>query len=264
MGEFDAETAIEPVGSGRWSTRLHAGWNIGDRSNGGYALIPVLRAMRELVDRPDPISATTHFLRPCEGGTDGEVRAEIVRAGRSSSTLRGDLSQGGTCRLAVLAAFGDLSEPAGVEAQISVPPPDLPAPDDCVHRSGLEQGVELPIMSRIDVRLRPEHAVAGGSEEAVVEGWIKLSDGTEPESLSLPFFADAFPPSLHSMLGRVGWVPTVELTVHVRRRPAPGWLRARLECDDLLGGRMIETGSVWDSSGALVARCRQIGLLLAR
>ncbi len=80
--------------------------------------------------------------------------------------------------------------------------------------------------------------------------------------MSLPFFTDAFPPSLYSLVGNIGWVPTVELTVHVRRAPAAGWLRARFECDDLHRGRMIETGALWDSGGALVARCRQIGLLL--
>jgi acyl-CoA thioesterase len=64
------------------------------------------------------------------------------------------------------------------------------------------------------------------------------------------------------LLGNIGRVPTVELTVHVRRQPAAGWLRGRFECDDLHQGRMIETGALWDSSGALVARCRQIGLLI--
>ena len=96
----------------------------------------------------------------------------------------------------------------------------------------------------------------------MVEGWIRLADRSEPTSCTLPLFADAFPPSLFSKVGRVGWVPTIELTVHVRRRPAPGWVQARFECDDLVGGRMIETGSLWDSTGALVARSRQIGLLL--
>ena len=80
----------------------------------------------------------------------------------------------------------------------------------------------------------------------------------------LPLFADAFPPALHSRIGRVGWVPTIELTVHVRRRPAAGWLLARLECDDVDGGRMIESGTLWDATGAVVARSRQLGLVLAR
>jgi acyl-CoA thioesterase len=65
-------------------------------------------------------------------------------------------------------------------------------------------------------------------------------------------------------MGPVGWVPTIELTVHVRRRPAGGWVLARFECDDVEGGRMIESGTLWDSTGAVVARSRQLGLVLAR
>jgi acyl-CoA thioesterase len=50
--------------------------------------------------------------------------------------------------------------------------------------------------------------------------------------------------------------------VHVRFRPAPGWIRARLVSQDLQDGRMIEDGCLWDETGRLVARCRQLGLLL--
>jgi len=75
-------------------------------------------------------------------------------------------------------------------------------------------------------------------------------------------FADAFPPSLFGSLGVVGWVPTIELTVHVRRRPAPGWILGRFATRDLGGDRMIEDGQLWDETGALVARSRQLGLLL--
>ena len=58
------------------------------------------------------------------------------------------------------------------------------------------------------------------------------------------------------------WVPTIELTVHVRRRPASGWMFAHLACEDLSGGRMIESGMLWDSSGALIAQSRQLGLVM--
>ncbi len=57
-------------------------------------------------------------------------------------------------------------------------------------------------------------------------------------------------------------MPTVELTVHLRRHPRPGWVRARFTCDDLAGGRMVESGTLWDEGGAVVARSRQLGLLL--
>ncbi len=262
MSRFDTETAVVPVGEGLWATCLSAGWNIADNSNGGYALTSVLRAMRSLVPHPDPISVTTHFLRPARGDTDGEVWASVVRAGRTVSTLRGSLWQEGKQRLEVLAAFADLAAGRG-GPEIAQAPPAIPPVEDCVHRGSLEQGVELPILSRVDVRVHPGHAPAGGGDRALIDGWIRFSDGAEPSTTALPFFADALPPSLYPLLGYIGWVPTIELTVHARRIPAPGWLQVRQESHDLHDGRMIESGSLWDSTGALVAASRQIGLLLA-
>ena len=259
---FDDDTAVARGVDGRWSTRLDRMWNIGEVLNGGYALTPVLRVLCELSGHPDPISVTSHFLRPSIGDIDSEVRAEMKRRGRTTGTAQGELVQHGTTRLTAVAAFGDLSVAVGAAGDLTIEPPEMPPPEDCLHRSGLEQGVDLPILSRVDVFVRPEHAEPGGSERAIVDGWIRLTDGTEPSTMALPLFADAFPPSLYSLFGRIGWVPSIELTVHVRRRPAPGWIQARFECDDLHNGRMIESGSLWDSTGALVARSRQIGLLL--
>jgi len=263
MSEFDEETALHPDGPGRWSVDLSTNWDIGDNANGGYAASPVLRTLVALGGHADPMSVTTHFLRPVQGGGRAEVDAELVRRGRTVSVARGSLSQSGKDRLTVTAALGDLGDGQDTdEPSIDQPPPDFPGPDDCVDRDGSQQGVELAIAGRVDVRLPPGPNVAGGSDEAVTEGWIRFVDGTPPSTLALPLFADAFPPSLFSMLGRVGWVPTIELTVHVRRRPAPGWIQARFECDDLADGRMIESGTLWDSRGRVVARSRQIGLLL--
>jgi acyl-CoA thioesterase len=179
--------------------------------------------------------------------------------------VRGSLVHHGRERLTVIGAFGDLSEPASeAPGAIDVPSPSTPGPDECRDRADLEQGVVLPILERLDVRIHPDRAVHAGSDDAVMEGWIRFSDGTPPSTQTLPLFADAFPPSLFARFGRVGWVPTVELTVHVRRPPSPGWIQARFECDDLVDGRMVESGTLWDSTGAVVARSRQIGLLLVR
>lgn len=264
MGQFDDETRPEPVGEGGWTTTPSPSWNIGDTANGGYAASAVLRAMAEGGAHPDPLSMTTHFLRPLQpDGTPTEIRTDVVRAGRTTSVVRGSLAHQGKERLTMIGAFGDLSEPASdAPGAISLAPPPTPPPEQCRDRSELEQGVALPILERLDVRIHPDRAVNAGSADAVMEGWIRFTDDTPPSTSSLALFADAFPPSLYSRFGRVGWVPTIELTVHVRRRPAPGWIQARFECDDLVGGRMIESGTLWDSTGAVVARSRQIGLLL--
>lgn len=266
VGHFDDETELAPVAEGVWTATPSDRWNIGDNANGGYALSPVLRAMAEIGDHPDPLSVTTHFLRPLQPDGDVvDVRAEVVRAGRTTSVVRGTLVHQGKERLTAVAALGDLSVAAsGASGAIDVPPPPTPSPDSCRDRSNLEQGVVLPILERLDVRIHPDRAEHAGSDDAVMEGWIRFADGTPPSTTALPLFADAFPPSLFARFGRVGWVPTVELTVHVRRRPAPGWIQARFECDDLVEGRMVESGTLWDSTGAVVARSRQLGLLLTR
>lgn len=267
VSEFERETSVTADGEGTWTTELSTDWNIGDSANGGYALTSVLRAAGELGGHPDPISVTTHFLRPVQGGGAGRIEASLVRSGRTVSVATGSLHQAGADRLIVSAVFGDVGIAGGSEGDEGAPAiertaPVIPPPDRCIDRTELLQGVELPIASRVDVRIAPERSVAGASPDAVMEGWIRLADGTPPSTMSLPLFADAFPPSLFAKFGRVGWVPTIELTVHPRRRPAAGWCQARFECDDLIGGRMVETGTLWDSTGHVVARSRQLGLLL--
>jgi acyl-CoA thioesterase len=259
---FDDETSITRIEEGVWETRLSVSWNIGSNSNGGYAMSPVLRALRELAGQPDPISVTTHFLRPVQGGSVGRIEAELIRSGRTTATVRGTLSVDGKSRLTVMAAFGDIEAEVGIGPEMGPPPPELPAVEQCIPRAELDQGVDLPLLSRIDCLLHPD--CVGTGQRAVVDGWVRFGDGADASTLSLPCFVDVFPPALTALVGNTGWVPTVELTTHIRRAPEPGWLRARFECDDLHKGRMIETGALWDSSGAIVARSRQIGLLLEK
>lgn len=256
-----------PAADNQYTATVSAAWNIGDNPNGGYLTSIVVHAMLDQLSTSapqlvDPLSITTHYLRPGKGGQPAVIETEIVRVGRSVATLRATLKQEDKVCLTVLAMFGDLSTSPGVEHEFTITPPSMPEPADCIRRSGAAQGLELPLMQRLDVLLDPQFGTPGCSDQAVVQGWIRLADSTPPCSQVLPLFCDAFPPSAFTRLGMVGWVPTLELTVHVRRRPAPGWIKGRLESQDLVGGRMIESGVLWDSTGQVVAQSRQIGLVM--
>jgi acyl-CoA thioesterase len=139
----------------------------------------------------------------------------------------------------------------------------MPPVAECVERDLLEQGVSLFISSRVDLRVHPNTSVAGRSSRAETLGWIRFVDGREPDTLGAVLFSDAFAPSIFALLGRVGWVPTIELTVHVRARPSPGWMMGRFVTEDLQDGRMIEDGYLWDAEGRLIARSRQLAMLLS-
>lgn len=263
--KFDTETAVVETAAGSWRTRLSSAWNIGSTPNGGYAAASSLRAMARLADLPDPVSITSYYLRPAIGDQSGDIHTGLIRAGRRTTTTTASLSQDGKERLRLMAMFADLEVASAGKLEspsLSIPPVDLPPPDQCRHRITLEQGVELPITSRLDVRVDPALADPAHAGRAEVAGWVRFTDERPPDAAALLLFADAFPPSVFGRFGRVGWVPTLELTVHVRRRPLPGWIAARFRTDDLHNGMLVEDGELWDASGNLVARSRQIAVLL--
>lgn len=266
MSWFDHETAVERAGGAesRWTGRVHRAWNIGDNPNGGYLVAIALRALGHLSAHPDPITVTSHYLRPGSADVTVDVDTTIVRSGRTVTTARAALVQQGSERVEVVAAFGDLGTVRDSGPTIMQPPPSIPPPSSCVRRSGDEQGVSLPILDRLDIMLHPDQARAGQFGEPEVTGWIRHADGRSPDTHSLVLFADAFAPSLFGLLGNVGWVPTIELTVHVRSRPADGWVLGQFRTIDLRDGRMIEDGTLWDEAGDVVARSRQLGLLITR
>ena len=261
MTEFDHDTAVEQLTENSFRGFVDPGWNIGDNPNGGYLLSLVTSAVAAVVPHPDPLSITTHFLRPGIAGTHCEIEVDLVRTGRTMSTVKATMRQEGKIRLEVLAAYGDLSQVVGIDSEISLLRPDIPPPGDCIPRTGDLQGIDIALVSKLDARLHPEHLVPGKSGVAQLAGWVRLNDDQTPDSRSLLLFCDCFPPSPFGRIGAVGWVPTIELTVHVRRRPAPGWIQSSFQTDDLCDGRMVESGCLWDSRGELVAQSRQIGLV---
>ena len=119
-------------------------------------------------------------------------------------------------------------------------------------------------MGRVDLRLHPDDAgFASGapSGEPRVRGWFRLRDGESIDTLGLLLAVDAFPPTAFNARLPVAWTPTVELTAHVRARPAPGWLRCAFTTRFVTGGFLEEDGEIWDDSGRLVAQSRQLALI---
>ena len=263
-GPFTTATAVSPAGDGVWAGAIDAGWDIGGKANGGYLLAIAARALLGATRRPDPVTVTGHFLSP---GPPGAVRVatQVLKQGRRFATAAGTLLAGDRPLLAVLGTCGDLAETAGPEL-VDGAPPDLPPPGDCVaHRPGRATAASPPaFMDRVDLRLHPEDAsfaTKGPSGQALVRGWFRFPDDEPVDTVGLLCAVDAFPPTVFNAGLPVGWVPTVELTVHVRARPVPGWLRCRFSTRFVTSGFLEEDGEVWDATGRLVAQSRQLALV---
>ncbi len=254
--EFDAATALSESGPGQFSGELSAGFNVGRSPNGGYVAALGVAAMGRVLPQPDPFSVTTHYLRRLEAGPVG-VEVTVVREGRSLSTTEARIRQDGAEGARMLAVFGDLGALDGPSAVLGEAP-HLPPPDELVSSTVVPGLPE--VVRRFDLRIDPAHlaGLAGQpSGTGEVAAWMRFADGREPDPASLVLFADAGPPAALN-LTQAGWVPTIELTVHVRARPAPGWLRGAFRTRYLIGGYLEEDGELWDSDGNLVALSRQL------
>ena len=262
-GTFDRATTVTRLDDHRWSGAIEPGWDIGGNANGGYLLALAVSALRELAGRPDPISVTAHYLAPGAPGPV-EVTGEVVKAGKRFVSVSGTLSSGGKAVLQVLAMFGELSaEPSEGFQAIAGAPPELPPLEQCPRRNQNDD-MNVPLMNQVDVRLRPSDAgFRNGVRTGVAEmaGWFQFVDGRPVDTLALLLAADVLPPAVFHLDMPAGWVPTVELTVHVRARPAPGPLRAAFRSRFVHSGMLEEDGELWDSEGTLVALSRQLALL---
>ena len=140
-------------------------------------------------------------------------------------------------------------------------PPDLPPVQDCprVPTAG-PSGRVVGYFEHVDARLDPattRWATGQPQGLAEVRGWMRRADERDADLLDLLVFCDAMPPVTFD-LGLMGWVPTLELTIHLRALPAPGWLRVVQRARLLRDGWLDEECEVWDSRNRLVAQARQL------
>jgi acyl-CoA thioesterase len=262
MSEFAADTEVVRAQDG-WAGEITPRWAVGANPNGGYLVAIAARAMLADSGHPDPWTVTAHYLSPPKPGPV-EVRTTVIKPGRTYSTVTAELHQLGRERVRVIGAFGDLSAREG-PTRVGAAMPDIPPPEECRPIFDVAQDPRFTpeIVKRFEIRV-PADTPWGrqrGDGPFELTGWIRFSDGSEPSVLSLLLMVDSWPPTLIGGLD-VGWIPTVELTTHVRARPAPGWLLGSFRTRFLIDGLLEEDGELWDSQGQLVALSRQLALAL--
>ncbi|WP_392962576.1 thioesterase family protein [Streptomyces sp. LN245] len=263
--EFDRDTAVTPRGAGVYDVDLSAGWTIINAVNGGYLLAVLGRALADALPHSDPFTVSAHYLTASQPGP-AVIRTDVVRTGRTLSTGQASLFQyddeGREIeRIRVLASYGDLdSLPADVRT--TALPPAIPPMDQCFGPQDAPAPIpgSSAITDRLFLKLDPATlgwALGAPSGKGEMRSWFGLADGRDADPLSLLLAVDALPPTAFE-IGLSGWVPTVELTVHVRARPAPGPLRVSITTRNLAGGFLEEDAEVWDSEDRMVAQSRQL------
>lgn len=266
-------TAAADGATARFAADIASGWGVAGMTNGGYLLAIVTRAMIA-ASRRRPLTVTAHYLKPAPPGPC-TIDVTALRVGRRMATLRAALTVADGTALTVLATLEDpaaAGDHADAEPALTVASP-VPPRDQCAARAPFDPagGEDDPgFVARVALAIRPDDlgfttGAPTGTPE--VQGWFAFPDQAPDDVLdacAVIVATDAFFPPVFNLGGAFAWVPTVELTVHLRATPVAGPLQARFYNTVVSGGLLNEDGELWDSAGNLVAQSRQLALVPRR
>jgi acyl-CoA thioesterase len=256
---FDADTRVVADGpAGSFTAALTGRWNgTAGAVNGGYMLATCLRALATAMPFPDPVVVSGFFLKPGTAGP-ARIRTSVIRAGRTTAFGESVLTQDGRDVVRATAAFARLGRDG--LAFTDGAPPDLPPPGECVGVPVASFGL-ASIAERIEFLSAelPGWFLGRPSGRPASSFWMRFTDGRDADVFALPLLVDSTAPSV---LELGAGSTTIQLTVHLRARPAPGWLACRAVTRFVSGGYHEEDFEVWDSAGVLVAQSRQLALIL--
>lgn len=259
---FADASALTRLDDSRWCGEIKPGWDILGNANGGYVLAMAARAGVLASGRPDPVTITGHFLAPARAGAI-TIETEVLKEGRRFATVSSTVRNAeGRALVAALGSYSELVPVAGHE-RVEAEPPELPPVEDCIKIVATDT-FPPPFMANVDLRVHPHDvpAAAGSAGYPQVRGWFRWPDNEVIDTLGLVVAADAFPPTIFNANLPVAWTPTLELTTHIRERPAAReWLRCSFHSRFITGGFLEEDGELWDEAGRLIAQSRQLALL---
>lgn len=241
-----------------WRGHLSTRWSIGQVPNGGYTAAVALRGLLAHTGHDTALSLTTHYYSPTIADHEVSLQTEIRRIGRTTTHADATLVQDGKVRLRCVGVFG--APPSG-DVLFPAAPSAVPGPAESLERDPSAQGLNMSLLESLEVRLHPDAPLPVADNRPRIEGWVRFRDERANDALALCLFADSFPPAILSAVPETGWVPTIELTTHIRAAAAPGWIRGEVTTANVRGGYLVEDIRLWDSRNTLVVEARQLALL---
>ena len=256
MHQFDHDILFKAGEPFSFSGQIAENWSINGVPDGGYLMAILTKAMMQHSEMKSTPIITANFLNRCEPG-DASVTIEKMTTSKQFDRFQGSLSQKGKEKIRAFGTFADENKECIVESyEASVP--EIAELEKCV---AVPEDPNYTLFSQLDIRLDP---ICTGwmsgklSDTSEIKGWIKFKNDRPFDVLSILLIADSFPPAVISSQGMVAWVPTIELSVNIRKLPTTDWLKCSFRTRFITCGLLEEDGEIWDQKGELIAISRQI------
>ena len=261
---FDADTAVEALGGGRFGATMSERWWVGNGPNGGYVAAVILKAIQAAAQgNRAPRSLTVHYQRAPQAGPV-ELAVEVERQGRRVTFLSARLEQEGKVQATAQAVLSENWSESGY-SELTIPDGGEPGELHAVEPND-SPGTPKMLQNYLARPALGEPAFSGGAP--YTGAWIR---SREPRLLDAPLaaaFLDTWFPASFVRVESPRPAPTIDYTVHFRSPlPPPG---ANPEDAYLLAfksglardGFFEEDGELWSADGTLLAQSRQLALLL--
>jgi acyl-CoA thioesterase len=257
--DFDADTSVTQLDEHRYGTTLLDTWNIVAGPNGGYLAALIARSMTNSVDEPERglRSITVHYLARPEFD-DVEIAVDIIRSGRSLSTVQATMTQGERLICSSIAAF---SVPWESKETWS-----LPLSAHAHDESIVGDGPRPPVHQNWSGRPIVDAPFFSGEGSSRVAQWIRAVKPRPLDAIELVAIADAIPPAGFPRMTQRAAMPTVDLTVHIRASlplvDPPEDDRVYAECNThhVADGFADDDCQIWSADGRLLAQSRQLAI----
>jgi len=248
---IDEALAVVKNGEG-WKANVAEGYDVFGIPHGGYVAALAANAVLHASGAPDLFSVTTHFIKKSQfGPLEFDVRP--LGASRRFATWLATGRQNGAVILTCMASVGDRTSIDGVawsslKAETSAPAEKTG--EAFTNVPGIAQRGQLDLDPATLTFIRGEKA-----DKAFMRGSCAFDTTSALTGL---IACDITPPVAWNVLGSQGWVPTVELTAHIRARPTPGPMTLRVDTRHVDAGFLEEDALVFDSTGKLFVQSRQL------
>lgn len=252
---FDTDLRMFEVEPGVFELQITDRWCINGTPNGGYIMALIIKAMEIFSDKSSSPIVSASYLLKCRPGR-AFIHLEMVSRSPNYTRIMARLVQGNEEKVRAFGTFSsDINGAGGSEYDAG--PPEMVDFDSAFQTPPMDIHT---LMDRIDLRLDPScvgWAFGEYAKPMQFKGYVRFK---EERGLDLPavfMFADVFPPPVFTAYGPGTWVPTLELSVNVRKIPRTNVLKGVFTSRFISSGLVEEDGELWDEAGDLIALSRQ-------
>lgn len=240
--------------------QLPEDWAQGRATFGGLLGALVNNAMRaRLADQRPLRSLSISFVGPAAPGARVQIRAEVLRQGKSVTQVEGRIVQDGETMLVALGSYGH-----GRDSSVSLaghPAPEAPAPEKAPSLPWIE-GVTPAFTRHIAMHFGLGGFPFTGSDSRRMGGWMRFNEApgalTEAHLIAL---VDAWPPAVLPQLKKPAPASSLSWTLQLVE-PDPQldpdeWLLYEASIDQARDGYGQTRAGIWSRDGRLLALSQQ-------